>query len=109
MDLALTGRMMDATEAERAGLVSRIVPLDKLMEETLAAALMTSSLPKSACNAAVEVWLSHSIATCTCVIGVCVRSPSAMTISSSHSPFWRLPVSGATRMWCSVQPGKDGD
>ena len=40
MDLALTGRMMDATEAERAGLVSRVVPLDKLMDETLGAALM---------------------------------------------------------------------
>lgn len=40
MDLALTGRMMDAAEAERAGLVSRVVPLDKLMEETLGAALM---------------------------------------------------------------------
>ncbi len=39
MDLVLTGRMMDATEAERAGLVSRVVPLDKLMDETLAAAL----------------------------------------------------------------------
>jgi enoyl-CoA hydratase len=33
MDMALTGRMMDATEAERAGLVSRVVPLDKLMDE----------------------------------------------------------------------------
>ena len=40
MDLVLTGRMMDATEAERSGLVSRVVPLDKLMEETLGAALM---------------------------------------------------------------------
>lgn len=40
MDMALTGRMMDATEAERAGLVSRVVPLDKLMDETLGAALM---------------------------------------------------------------------
>ncbi len=39
MDLALTGRMMDAQEAERAGLVSRVVPLDKLMEEALSAAL----------------------------------------------------------------------
>ena len=34
MDLVLTGRMMDAAEAERGGLVSRVVPLDKLMEET---------------------------------------------------------------------------
>ena len=40
MDLVLTGRMMDAVEAERAGLVSRVVPLDKLMDETLGAALM---------------------------------------------------------------------
>src|SRR3990172_11976419 len=40
MDLILTGRMMDAAEAERAGLVSRVVPLGKLMEETLGAALM---------------------------------------------------------------------
>jgi len=39
MDLVLTGRMMDATEAERAGLVSRVVPLDKLMDEALGAAL----------------------------------------------------------------------
>jgi enoyl-CoA hydratase len=40
MDMVLTGRMMDATEAERAGLVSRVVPLDKLMDEALAAALV---------------------------------------------------------------------
>ncbi|GIX23277.1 MAG: enoyl-CoA hydratase [Caldimonas sp.] len=38
MDLVLTGRMMDAVEAERAGLVSRVVPADKLLEETFAAA-----------------------------------------------------------------------
>ena len=39
MDLALTGRMMNADEAERSGLVSRVVPLDKLMDEALSAAL----------------------------------------------------------------------
>ncbi|MDP3855951.1 enoyl-CoA hydratase [Phenylobacterium sp.] len=38
MDMILTARMMDAAEAERAGLVSRVVPVDKLLEEALAAA-----------------------------------------------------------------------
>ncbi len=44
MDLVLTGRMMDAVEAERAGLVSRIVPADKLIEEAVAAAAKIASL-----------------------------------------------------------------
>lgn len=38
MDLCLTGRMMDAEEAERSGLVARVVPASELIEETLAAA-----------------------------------------------------------------------
>jgi enoyl-CoA hydratase len=38
MDMHLTGRFMDATEAERAGLVSRVVPADKLMDEAMSAA-----------------------------------------------------------------------
>lgn len=54
MDLALTGRMMDAIEAERAGLVSRIVPLDKLMEEALGAALMICEFSQLALMAAKE-------------------------------------------------------
>lgn len=54
MDMALTGRMMDAAEAERAGLVSRIVPLEKLMEETLAAALMIANYSQIAVMAAKE-------------------------------------------------------
>lgn len=54
MDMALTGRMMDATEAERAGLVSRVVALDKLMDETLAAALMISDFSQVAVMAAKE-------------------------------------------------------
>ena len=54
MDLVLTGRMMDAAEAERAGLVSRVVALDKLMDETLEAALMICSYSQIATIAAKE-------------------------------------------------------
>lgn len=47
MDLCLSARMMDAEEAERCGLVARIIPAAKLMEETLAAATIIAnfSLP----------------------------------------------------------------
>ena len=54
MDMALTARMMDATEAERAGLVSRVVPLDKLMEEALAAAIVICGFSQVAVMAAKE-------------------------------------------------------
>ena len=54
MDMALTARMMDAAEAERAGLVSRVVPADKLMDEALAAALVIASQPRLAVLAAKE-------------------------------------------------------
>ena len=54
MDMALTGRMMDATEAERSGLVSRVVPLDKLMDEALGAALMICEFSQLAVMAAKE-------------------------------------------------------
>ena len=54
MDMILTGRMMDAAEAERAGLVSRVVPLDKLMDETLAAALTICDYSQIAVMAAKE-------------------------------------------------------
>ncbi|OWW21549.1 enoyl-CoA hydratase [Noviherbaspirillum denitrificans] len=54
MDMVLTGRMMDATEAERAGLVSRIVPLEKLEEEALAAATFIASMSLPSVMAAKE-------------------------------------------------------
>jgi enoyl-CoA hydratase/carnithine racemase len=44
MDLILTGRMMDASEAERSGLVARVVPADKLIEEAMAAAAAIAAL-----------------------------------------------------------------
>jgi enoyl-CoA hydratase len=45
MDMVLTGRMMDAAEAERAGLVSRVVPLDTLLDEALKAAEQIAAMP----------------------------------------------------------------
>jgi enoyl-CoA hydratase len=54
MDMALTARMMDATEAERSGLVSRVVALDKLMDEALGAALAICDFSQIAVMAAKE-------------------------------------------------------
>ena len=54
MDLCLTGRMMDAAEAERSGLVSRVVPSDKLMDEVMAAAEKIASMSRPAVAMAKE-------------------------------------------------------
>jgi enoyl-CoA hydratase len=54
MDMILTGRMMDAEEAERAGLVARVIPAEKLMEETLTAAKQIAAYGKTAAIVARE-------------------------------------------------------
>ncbi len=68
MDLCLTGRMMEAEEAERAGLVSRVVSLDDLMDEAMDAAkkIAAQSQPiaamtKEAINTSFETTLSQGI------------------------------------------------
>jgi len=68
MDLVLTGRMMDADEAERCGLVSRVVPLAQLMNEAMAAAekiagmsLTATMVAKEAVNRAFETSLAEGV------------------------------------------------
>lgn len=68
MDMCLTGRNMDAAEAERAGLVSRIVPAAELIDQAMAAAARIAefSLPsvmmaKEAVNRAFETTLSEGL------------------------------------------------
>jgi enoyl-CoA hydratase len=68
MDLLLTGRAMDAAEAERAGLVSRIVPADQLLGEaqSIAEAIASMSLPvamlaKEAANRSFETTLGEGL------------------------------------------------
>jgi enoyl-CoA hydratase len=68
MDLCLTGRMMDAAEAERSGLVSRVVPADKLMEEAIAMAEKiaamsrpVATMAKNAVNRAFETPLTEGL------------------------------------------------
>jgi enoyl-CoA hydratase len=68
MDLILTGRMMDAAEAERAGLVARVVPASALLDEAMkvAEAVASLSLPsvlaaKEAVNRALETPLSEGL------------------------------------------------
>lgn len=68
MDMHLTGRFMDATEAERSGLVSRVVPVAKLIPEALAAARkigekssLTAMVVKEAVNRSYETTLREGI------------------------------------------------
>ena len=68
MEMVLTGRMMDAEEAERSGLVSRVVPLESLMDEAIKAATTISSMSmpvvfmaKEAVNRAYETTLAEGV------------------------------------------------
>jgi len=68
MDMHLTGRFMDAEEAERSGLVSRVVPAKKLIEEALAAAqkiadksLIATRVVKEAVNRSYETTLREGV------------------------------------------------
>jgi enoyl-CoA hydratase len=68
MEMCLTGRMMDASEAERSRLVAKVVPADQLLDEALKTAEAIASMPplaaiavKEMVNAAFEIPLSQGI------------------------------------------------
>src|SRR3954447_12242844 len=68
MEMCLTGRMMDAVEAERSGLVAKVVPADQLLDEALKTAEAIAAMPplaaiaaKEMINAAFEIPLSQGI------------------------------------------------
>ena len=68
MDMCLTGRMMDAAEAERSGLVSRVVPADELLETALKVAAEIAAMPplaammnKEMVNVAFETTLDQGL------------------------------------------------
>jgi enoyl-CoA hydratase len=68
MDMLLTARMIDAAEAERTGLVSRVFPADKLMDEALAVAKAIAEMPvtvamqiKDSVNRAFESTLTEGV------------------------------------------------
>lgn len=68
MEMCLTGRMMDAQEAERCGLVSRVIPADDLVEDARQVAKKIAAMPRAAAmlikemvNAAYETPLSQGV------------------------------------------------
>jgi enoyl-CoA hydratase len=68
MEMCLTGRMMDASEAERSGLVAKVVPTDQLLDEAMKTAETIAAMPplaavavKEMVNAALEIPLGQGI------------------------------------------------
>ena len=68
MEMCLTGRMMDAAEAERSGLVAKVVPADQLLDEAMKTAQAIAAMPplaaiavKEMVNAAFEMPLNQGL------------------------------------------------
>ena len=100
MDLVLTGRMMDAAEAERCGLVSRVVPLADLMNDAIATAekIAGMSLPatmvaKEAVNRAFETTLSEGVRferrTFHATFGFDDRAEGMAAFADKRKPAWK--------------------
>ena len=100
MDLVLTGRMMDAAEAERCGLVSRVVPLADLMNDAIATAekIAGMSLPatmvaKEAVNRAFETTLAEGVRferrTFHATFGFDDRAEGMAAFADKRKPAWK--------------------
>lgn len=100
MDLVLTGRMMDAAEAERCGLVSRVVPLVDLLADAIATAekIAAMSLPatmvaKEAVNRAFETTLSEGVRferrTFHATFGFDDRAEGMAAFADKRKPAWK--------------------
>ena len=100
MDLVLTGRMMDAAEAERCGLVSRVVPLADLMNDAIATAekIAGMSLPatmvaKEAVNRAFETTLAEGVRferrTFHATFGFDDRAEGMAAFADKRKPSWK--------------------
>jgi enoyl-CoA hydratase len=100
MDLVLTGRMMDAAEAERCGLVSRVVPLADLLADAIATAekIAAMSLPatmvaKEAVNRAFETTLSEGVRferrTFHATFGFDDRAEGMAAFADKRKPAWK--------------------
>jgi enoyl-CoA hydratase len=100
MDLVLTGRMMDASEAERCGLVSRVVPLAALMDEAIAAAetiaglsLLATMVAKEAVNRAFETTLAEGVRferrTFHATFAFADRAEGMAAFSEKRKPAWK--------------------
>ena len=100
MEMCLTGRMMDAVEAERSGLVARVVPADQLLDEALNTAEAIAAMPplaaiatKEMVNAAFEILsrrASASSAACsTACSGQKTRRKAWLPSSKSGPGNWK--------------------
>ena len=100
MDLVLTGRMMDAAEAERCGLVSRVVPLADLMSDAIATAekiagmsLTATMVAKEAVNRAFETTLAEGVRferrTFHATFGFEDRAEGMAAFADKRKPAWK--------------------
>ena len=78
MDLILTGRMMDADEAERSGLVSRVLPAETFREDVAEIAATVAGMPRVAVHAATQA------------VDTAMETPLSVGVTAEREAFWSL-------------------